>query len=347
MRALVIGGEGCFGRGVVEALRALPDAEVRVGGRRDGSDRVRVDLDAPGTFGALDDFDLVVDCANTSASRPDAAIDHCLRTGQTFIEASADPATIERLLDEVHKPLAAMPWRGRVLLGMGTFPGLSNLLAADLARETGEDAPIDLVIRTTPFAAAGAGMVDLMVDLLAAPAWVYERGARRTLPTGTRGPVVDLGGRRGRGLLFRFAEVEMLRRSQGLANLAVWFAPSPGLLVGSLGAMARLGLGRGSLGRAANRAAFAFLRRFLLAWRKTPFVATAASGNRFRTIVAREGVRAGGYAVAAAARLLDARGVAPGIYLPDELFTLEEIVAEADRLSDGGLGIRLTRGDAS
>jgi hypothetical protein len=69
----------------VEALRAMPGVDVRVAGR---SGEVRVDLNDPSTFGALD-ADVLVDLANTSIAPPYELAKHCIENGKVLLEATS------------------------------------------------------------------------------------------------------------------------------------------------------------------------------------------------------------------------------------------------------------------
>src|SRR5689334_10212446 len=118
-RVLVIGGRGFLGGRVVAGLRAQPGLEVVAGSRGGG---VAVDLGVPESFAAMDGFDTVVDCSDSLAAPPDAALAWCVARGKTFLETTAEPRTIERLLR------AGPGGPGLAVVGVGLFPGVSNLL---------------------------------------------------------------------------------------------------------------------------------------------------------------------------------------------------------------------------
>lgn len=159
MKLLVIGGAGYYGRRVVEALRPLDGVEVAIGGRRGP---VVVDLADPQSHGPLDDFDVVVDVADTVNAAPEAAARRVVARGGIWLEVSADAAVTARLLAlDVSGP-------GTLVVGVGIFPGISTALAARAA--AGMTAPaIELGVRLSPFSGAGRGNCALMRRMLETP----------------------------------------------------------------------------------------------------------------------------------------------------------------------------------
>lgn len=142
MRVLVIGGKGLFGQAVVRALAG--HAAVQVGGR---GGPVPIDLNQPASFPAMAGYDYVVNCSDTVSAPPDEAIARALDGGQCFVETGAHPATLERLLERFH---GRQGHNGLAVLGVGIFPGLSNLLAAAVARELPAGTPLELGLRFSP-----------------------------------------------------------------------------------------------------------------------------------------------------------------------------------------------------
>lgn len=181
-RVLVVGGRGFLGRRTVSALRALPGMEVRVGTRAtsksdandDGAvEQVALDLCEPATYPAVDDCQAVVNCADVLKAPPLDLANYCRERGILFVETTADADTIEQLLAACDGEDDRGP--GAVLVGVGLFPGLSNLLAtrvADRAGATeagGKELPIAIEIGIDPLSGAGRGTVELMVKVAREP----------------------------------------------------------------------------------------------------------------------------------------------------------------------------------
>jgi saccharopine dehydrogenase-like NADP-dependent oxidoreductase len=173
MRVLIIGGTGFLGSRTVQALAKLPDAHVTVGYRkRDGRARqaranrpippsTRIDLNDPSTFSEMKKHDFVVNTSDTLAAPPTLAIDYALYNGVRFVEAGAHSGTMEELMRRTRGPAADKDgWTGTLLLGMGLFPGLSNLLARQLLQWVGPPDRLDIVVRLNPLAGGGPGLSD-------------------------------------------------------------------------------------------------------------------------------------------------------------------------------------------
>ncbi len=189
MRVLIIGGTGFLGSRTVQALAKLPDAHVTVGYRkRDGRARqaranrpippsTQIDLNDPSTFSEMKKHDFVVNTSDTLAASPTLAIDYALDNGVRFVEAGAHSGTMEELMRRTRAPAADKDgWTGTLLLGMGLFPGLSNLLARQLLQWVGPPDRLDIVVRLNPLAGGGPGLVELMVRATQENAVYYEGG---------------------------------------------------------------------------------------------------------------------------------------------------------------------------
>ena len=179
---LVLGGRGYFGSRVVYVLRLCDDVEVAVGSRRG---EVRVDLGDPSTFAAFDDFDVVVNCADTVGASPLPAARHVLEHGGVWMDMGAEAGTAQQLLDlEVVEP------KGHVVVGVGIFPGLLTMLGKHVSQLVGPCERIDLGVRLSTLSGAGKGNVRLMVEMLDQPGFDFHEGKRRERPA--LGPVTDL-----------------------------------------------------------------------------------------------------------------------------------------------------------
>jgi hypothetical protein len=324
-RIVVIGGSGYLGSRAVEALRKLPGLDVVVASRRG---EIKIDLGDPSTFGVLDGADLVVDLADATSTPPDRAARYCLEKGLRFLETTSDQTVIDRML----RDLRGSNGPGAVILGAGIFTGLSNLMGARVAREGGS---VRLGICTSPYSGAGKGTVALMASALSTEAIAYENDKRVIHPPTSAGPRMDFPGGTKPTLRVPFPEAVMLRTSTRARTVDVFFAPKPSLLVYAFLMMPAALLRARWFGRMMG-AYFGFLRTKVLA-RSATASELLAEGDRGRALLrAKDGMRAGGVAIAAIAEALLEKAAAPtGCVTIDEVVGLGDVVTRLESLEPG------------
>lgn len=333
MRILVVGG-GYLGEKVRASLAKHPAFTVAVVGRRQSAQGGRLDISDPATFSAMQGFDVVINCSDAIRSPPFAAAEACLREGRTFIETSAHPGTVEQFLLR-RKQLAAQaqPLPGLVIVGMGIFPGVSNLLARQLSQRVGKPERLEMGVRLKAFSGGGSGMVNQMLDSLFEPAIRYEQGQRvqdEPISPGIQVPFSDgLHGSVRVGL----PESIMLHWSAGVPNTATYLSLRPSFVMLGIRMLSWLGTHSGSFVRKAvvalTRGSLLAIRRVLFRGRPTPVQLTIIA-NRMGSVhpagetieaTCPDGVMAAGEALAAACRYLQARPTrSTGILLPEEIF---------------------------
>lgn len=335
MRILVVGGHGFLGGLAVAALRRDPSVTALVAGRKargDGS--VRLDLTDPATFVAVEGADVVVDVADATTTAPDALASYCQRRGITFLEATSDRDVVTRLMAR-----SEAEGDGAVVLGAGIFTGLSNLMARAVAARVPGARSVTWAVRSTPLSGAGTGTVNLMAAVLAMPTLRYEGGQRVEGPPVLPGPRMAFPSGERPTLEVPFAEVEMIHRSLGV-DVKVAMSPYPEVLqrvfLWTPSRVLRSGWYRRLMA-----AYFGLLRRAFLAKRASPVEMVArveGEGGAAATMTLRadDGMRAGGVAIAAIARILAARPPSrKGAVMVDEVMTLDEVLAAMDTLSEG------------
>lgn len=224
-RILVLGGRGYYGALVVEVLEARG---FRVGVASRHGEFV-MDLNDPKTFGALDVFDLIVNCTDSVNAPPDEAIWHVLRTGGTWVEVGAYAELYERLMA---RELPAT-LKGTLIMGAGLFPGLSTLLADALYHaQPSSPSKVELVIGFSPLSGAGDGNCALMAHSLFVPAARVEGGQRVVNPRAV-GAVDRLELTRGRSakvVQITLPDLELMERATRAPAVATWFALKPSWL---------------------------------------------------------------------------------------------------------------------
>ena len=350
-RVLVIGGKGFFGNAVVSALSRLPKCEVWLGGRSVTGDRtVMIDLGNPGTFSAMESFDCVVNCASSVEVGPDEAIQYALRNDLFFVETTAEANTVERILFKTRRRNGntQADCTGVVVLGMGIFPGLSNMCAAALHRQGCAQERLEVGIQLSPLSGAGANMRALMVEMMRSSAVQYEGGERMELSPFSPGPTLNFFDVQRATVCVLLPETTMLHMSTGVPNISATVAVTPRYLHTLLQACTRILLPKRVVRQLLLpliQLALLIVRGVLLRWKVSPIQITTAGdavvGKPF-ALRANDGLRAGGCAVAAAVALLaDRERPPPGVYTPDELLNLEPVVELLKTLGGPSLDIEL------
>jgi short subunit dehydrogenase-like uncharacterized protein len=355
MRVLVLGGSGFLGSRVVRALRRVEGAEVLIGSRRaQGAGTVRVDLRMWESLPALRGFDVIVNCADSTRVPPDQVIGFCMEEGLTVLETTSESPVIHRLYEDYHLRARgrASHLRGTLVLGVGLFPGLSNLLAIALKRSIPECERLELGVRLNPKSGAGAGMLNVMTRMMGSAALRYERGRVAMDPPLRRGIEMPFPGGRHSTILVGLPEAGMLHWSAGVPSTATYLATDPPLPRPVM-AMAQMLLARkGALRNATRglmRAQLGLVRGRLLRDRPTPVEITAlanrgavAPGSEpSLSLTVNDGALAAAYAIAASVQLLARRaGRAPGCLFPDEAFELDEVTAAMTALAGPELALR-------
>lgn len=350
MRVLLIGGRGFIGARTRAALDRVAGVETTVAGRRAVPGRfVRVDLNDPSTFSVFNDFDVIVNCSDSLTASPDGAIRHCLNAGNIFIESAAEPGVIERALVEHRADQASSP--GTVLLGMGLFPGISNLLAR-AAWEACEGADtIEVGVRMPPVTGAGAGICRLMTDVLDHSAVRYENGKRIEEPPICPGATLPLHGRLRRCARVGLPEAIMLHQSLGAPTTSTHVAVAPAIFQPFVTPAGRLlpqhdGARQAILGTA--RVGMTLMRAVLLRWAPEAIALCARaslsedeSATAVRSMCVNHGAIATGAAIAAAVAQLESLSDRRGLMLPEEIFTLEQTVETMRSLHVPGLEMEI------
>ncbi|MGK9147339.1 saccharopine dehydrogenase [Plantibacter flavus] len=205
MHALVLGASGAVGTVIVETLRSRGIRTIAAG-RRPGADLI---VDPSGPFDVVSDAIATAHASvvvNASGVEAPALVRASARAGAAFVEISATETYLARV--------AGGRFDVPVLLGVGLAPGLTNLLAEDVASRSEPSMPIDIGIVLGAGDAHGA----------AAAAWTSGLLGRRFPDPGTGRPVRNFteartfrlpDGRHRRLLRADFADQHTLTRTLG------------------------------------------------------------------------------------------------------------------------------------
>ncbi len=355
MRVLVIGGSGFLGSRTVQALAKLPGVHVTVGRRgrnpiAEGAGKLhgatRFDLEDPATFSEMAKHDFVVNTSDTLAAPPTLAIDYALYNGVRFIEAGAHAATMEGLMRRTRGPAADIHgWTGTLLLGMGLFPGLSNLLGRRLVEWVGPPEKLDLVVRLNPLAGGGPGLVELMVRATQDDTVYYEKGSRVSGPPLRSGVRLFAGRATVPTVGVGLPEAHMLHASLGIPSVATYVTSVPTLPSWMTAPLLRWM----PKGPGAEKVFVPLLRRYLRTIRTVFFkgkrgyveLNVVTGGGHQLALRTDDGVAATAHALAASVAALAALNPPPGAYLPDELLGLDDVMRRMVELAQGTFRLTL------
>lgn len=326
MKVAVIGGRGFLGSRAVACLERIEGVTVTVASRRGP---IRVDLADPATFEALLGFDIIVDVADTTTTRPDALASFCLERGLVFVEASSDREAVERL----HLALREREGPGAVILGAGIFTGLSNLLGAEAMRHNPSARALDLAIRTSPYSGAGTGTIELMIAAMAQRARYFRDGRPELGPPVARGPRFSFPSGSAPSLQMSLAEPWMLHHSTHAANVRAFLSPRPTALVHAFLAMP-IWLLTARAFRWFFGVYMKVLRRVFLRSVATTVEMVASADDAVLKLRARDGMGAGGAAIAAI--VAELAGKSPkGVRFVDEVVELGPVLSRMRALPHG------------
>lgn len=199
-KVLVIGEKGYLGSQVVESLRESNQVTLV------SFTRSELDMARKETYTNIDKVERIIICAECLIEDKIRFIRYCLERSKIVIESSADPKVIEQLMQAFERSIT----KGTLLLGMGVFPGISNIFLKETVAKC-EKMPqqIDLIVSTSPFSGAGQEMCKLMIQFLkSSPPWKAE--------------LLELG--------LLFPEVFMLKKSYPSLEIQTFFKPMPAFL---------------------------------------------------------------------------------------------------------------------
>ena len=203
---------------------------------------------------------------------------------------------------------------------------------------------VTLGIASSPFSGSGKGTIELMLRGMVVPAVRYENGVRIEEPKIRRGPSLDFGGVvRGTGVM-SLAEPFMVRASTGAKKVDVLFAPKPGVLVPAF-TMIPGWLAKARWFQAFMRGYFTVLRRVILSAVATSVELVAEADGVRRWVKTRDGMEAGGFALAAMAEAMTSDWV--GVKFIDDVCALEPTLARANALAGSPVfevSARMTQG---
>jgi hypothetical protein len=347
MRILVVGGRAS--RWVAEILSREQGRTVEVAGQAGAPPPG----DVLGRLEVLEPYDCIVCCPDVPSGFPEKAARHCLERGGTFLQMGAQPDLLERLLLERRRS-GAEKVQGTALLGLGLTPGLTNLMAHQLVRQRPGVRRLEIGLRFKGGIGLAPGLLSLMAYPLTPGAAYYSQGDR-----------LDALGI-GRGVRFPFTEGEsdtvhvplpesiMLHWSTGVLATATYLALPTPWLPRAVGLGARVAMRTVPQGWSLPSQVHQGLRkvRGALGTLSVPVEVTALADREgvvrcsgdWLSVRVDDHARASAFIVSAALKLLGDGRQRPGIFLPDEVFSFDEVLAQVRGLAGDTLGLVVRSG---
>lgn len=341
MRILIVGGSGHIGEYIATSLRLNPEFEVAIGGRSpDRYERgVLIDVQNPDTFNSIDSYDAVINCADTYQLNPVPLFDYCMRNGKLFVETTADTSAYMQLY-EAYDLLPLEERRGVSVMGLGIFPGLSNIVAGNAVRNKKDCNTLNLHLSWSVFSGAGAGTCEVMVQALARPRVHIRNGEiANAAPLGNPQSVTVFE-RTKSGFELGLPEPYLLFKSLKIANASTIVSTrpaGPNVLMKLAHWLSRSGIFKSKFVQFVLRHVFRFARVRVLRTRSTPLKIAAVAESTSDSTPFVEKVNCHDAFQAAAETLLCCLSIIsktplpnPGVYTADQLFTLKQFREEVN-----------------
>ena len=339
---LVVGGYGVVGRRIAAQLVSHFPDRVLIAGRDErraqalcrelghGARARRIDVEDAASIGpALDGVGTVMSCV---AQRELHLLHTSIARGVAYTDIAPRLAfwhSAEEMAAEARRTGA------RIVLGAGLSPGISNMMARQLAKAVGRVDRIETAILLSLGDEYGPDSLQHVFEAMAGPFHVCEAGSSRDAVPFSRGERVDfpapLGSRT--AYLFPWSDVVYYPKTLGARTALGRFALDPGWVGGFAALLVRAGA-RGWLTRPSfsggNRGAIDRLKRFYGGHDRFAMVVTVEGGGRVMKMSLSGRHQADVTAAGAAefARTLAAGEVErPGVWLPEEVIAHERFFA--------------------
>jgi len=240
----VVGGAGRIGATTAAILRdRMPDLGLVVVGRSrargeavvadlgPGARFVQADMrDADGLRNAVDGVDCVVHAAGPFVDTEPRVLDAALAVGAGYVDVCDDASYTrwvqQRAVETRRRGLSAVT-------GAGVYPGVTNLLAAeivDAARSEGREVEeLDISLFAAGSGGAGPAILAATFALAARPANWYVQGERTLVPGFSHRRVVDFGEPVGKRAVYSLELpcADTLHSSFGTPTISVRFGIAP------------------------------------------------------------------------------------------------------------------------
>jgi hypothetical protein len=344
LKRVLIVGAGYLGRRVFEWVRRSSNIQVEMTNRNSQA-AGRVDFLQRHTFPTMTAFDVVVDCAEADCQARVEAAQYCLENKIDFIEPSSDSQVTHEFIAKFQQPVSD----ARILLGVGLFPGLSTLTAADAVK--GQHGSVEVGVRLNPVSGAGRSTAKLMAALMLRDAKVYTNGQPQYIPAMTEAPRVIFPSGMCDALYVDLPDSEVIARLFNLARSSTVISFVPSGFTKTVAKLAqithRMGAKEKQLVKALIALSGTLFRTYLLGSRPTRVEITASAhvnaenGTHASMVAVSDGMNAAALAIATALEIEWARSSANAlVFLPDctgleEFIQLMRTHAKSELAIDG------------
>jgi hypothetical protein len=233
MKILLLGGRGYFGKEITKAISQNPTNEVWIGSHSViGKNIVSIRWGNADFLQKIASFDIIINAAPIPSDEQYlACIRSILSSNKVFIETTADPVDIARLLvwqempewDTTHSYSA----RGLFIHSAGIFPGLSNLFYKHFLERRSDIIHLRFGIRYKILSGAGRGMCHLMATTILEPSHWIENNEERTGPPIGSGYWMEWQGVRAKGFRVFLPDLLYIRKLYDIPNVETFLSVKP------------------------------------------------------------------------------------------------------------------------
>lgn len=347
-KVVVAGGYGHVGRQLCLLLAEHLPGRVYAAGRhlekaqrfsQESGGRVlpmELDISVPFEAARLAGTKLLIMCLDQEEP---GFVEGCLRAGINYMDISA---TYSFLTKVEQLQAAARQGRATALLSVGLVPGLSNVMAREVAQRLEHTERMDITLMLGLGDAHGQAAIEWTIDQLGTDFTIMEKGHPRQVRTFSDGKATELGAHWGsrRAYRFNFADQHSLSRTLGVP-VATRLCLDSAWVTGGIRMLRLLGLTRLLTVPPIRRAAVEAFSRWTGGSDAYVLKVEASGRHGGRRAMAalllqgREESSITAATAAAAALLLYHQGPEPGIYHIEQLLHLDDVLPWYDGTQGG------------
>ncbi|SDX00687.1 hypothetical protein SAMN05444410_10818 [Hydrobacter penzbergensis] len=233
MKILLLGGRGYFGNEITKAISRNPANDVWIGSHSViGKNIIPIQWSNTDFLQKIVSFDVIINAAPIPSDEQYlTCIRSILSSNRVFIETTADPVDIARLLAWQEMPewsaLNSSPTGGLFIHSAGIFPGLSNLFYKHFLERRLDITHLRLGIRYKILSGAGRAMCHLMASTILEPSlWIENNEERMGPPIGS-GYWMEWQGERAKGFRAFLPDLLYIRKFYNIPNIETFLSVKP------------------------------------------------------------------------------------------------------------------------
>lgn len=229
----MLGGGGYFGREIAKAISRNPANKVWIGSRSAiGKDIVPIEWGKTDFQQKITPFDVIINAAPIPSDEQYLSfIRLVLSSNKVFIETTADPVDITRLLAWQEMPewdtISLSSTGGLFIHGAGIFPGLSNLFYKHFLDGRSDITHLRFGIRYNILSGAGRGMCRLMASTIQEPSrWIENHEERTGPPVGSE-YLMEWKNTRTKGFRVFLPDLLYIKKMYNIPNVETFLSVTP------------------------------------------------------------------------------------------------------------------------